>query len=173
MPRTYKFHFQGWLCLDFRIQLVTEVVEDKYSPQEHRWRPRGLAKTPLLECTPLTLHPKSHGILSCPMGQHRGLSQPLKINSRIVHALDVSEGSYFPSNKPRTAHHCVTDKRHSRGVVFLFLFFFEVLLKIASSKVKRNRDIYTNHTISTEFTMASWFFKSGQARTDCQTNCHL
>lgn len=47
------------------------------------------------------------------------------------------------------------------------------LLKITSSKAERNRNVYANRTISTELTMASWSFKSGQARTDCQTNCHL
>lgn len=48
-----------------------------------------------------------------------------------------------------------------------------VLLKITNSKVERNQNIYTNHTISAKFTTASWLLKSGSARTDCQTNCHL
>lgn len=48
----------------------------------------------------------------------------------------------------------------------------EVLGKIARSNAELNR-MCTSPVASAEFTMPRWLFKSGQPRTDCQTNCHL
>lgn len=142
---------------------------DKYFHQGHRdsSRPWGLA-IPTLEVLSSATTPRDpqRSLLSYKPAPRFG--QPLKISfSRLICLLSVSEGSYFPSIKTQDGMpKCITDTRQPPG-------FLEVLLKITSSKVERNWNIYTKHTISTEFTTASWLFKSGQARTDCQTNCHL
>ena len=91
------------------------------------------------------LTPVRMAVLSGPTNQHRAIR---------------------PAADPRTA---CPNAQQTQGTA---LVFFGGSVE-NSSEAERNWNIYTNHTTSTEFTMASWLFKSGQARTDCQTNSHL